>query len=197
MGDPSSSRRSVTLLQVVERSPCRAFVQGSHRHSLPPACNPGSMPSAESRINAASQEVHAAPDLIFEMIADPSRQPEWDGNDNLATAAPGQRVRSVGDVFSMSLTRGSVRENHVVEFVEGRLIAWKPAEPGQAAIGHLWRWEVTPIDDERSLVVHTYDWTDLEDESRYERARATTSASLAASIDRLAVLVETKYASSR
>ena len=124
------------------------------------------------------------------MIADPCLQPVWDGNDNLATVANGQRVRSVGEVFSMTLTKGSVRENHVVEFVEGRRIAWKPAEPGQAPVGHLWRWEVTPIDDGRSLVVHTYDWTDLKDESRYERARATTSERLTASIDRLATLVE-------
>ena len=124
------------------------------------------------------------------MIADPSRQPEWDGNDNLARAAPGQRVRSVGDVFTMTLTKGSVRQNHVVEFVEGRRIAWKPAEPDQAPVGHLWRWEVERINDECCLVVHTYDWTDLEDESRYGRARATTSERLAASIDRLAALVE-------
>jgi Polyketide cyclase / dehydrase and lipid transport len=148
-------------------------------------------PSVERRITAASRKVGAAADLIFEMIADPSRQPEWDGNDNLATAAAGQRVRSVGDVFSMTLTNGSVRENHVVEFVDGRRIAWKPAEPGQAPVGHLWRWEVKPIDDERSLVVHTYDWTDLVDESRHARARATTRARLAASIDRLAALLET------
>jgi uncharacterized protein YndB with AHSA1/START domain len=148
------------------------------------------MPTTESRVASASREVRAAPGRIFELIADPSRQPEWDGNDNLAEAARGQRVRAVGDVFSMTLTKGSVRENHVVEFGEGRLIAWKPAEPGQAPIGHLWRWEVEPIDEERSLVVHTYDWTDLHDEARYQRARATTSERLAASIDRLAALIE-------
>ncbi len=129
------------------------------------------------------------------MIADPSRQPEWDANDNLATAAPGQRVCSVGDVFSMTLTMGAVRQNHVVEFIEGRLIAWKPAEPDQAPVGHLWRWELEPIDDLRSMVVHTYDWTELNDESRFERARATTSTRLGASIDRLAALVETDPAS--
>lgn len=124
------------------------------------------------------------------MIADPSRQPEWDGNDNLAKADPGQRVRSVGDVFVTTLTMGSVRHNHVVEFAEGRLIAWKPAEPDQAPVGHLWRWEIEAIDDARSMVVHTYDWTELRDTARLERARATTSARLAASIDGLAALVE-------
>ena len=148
------------------------------------------MCSARTKVVSASRQVRAAPDRIFEMIADPFRQPEWDGNDNLAGAAPGQRVRSVGDVFTMTLTMGSIRQNHVVEFAEGRLIAWKPAEPDQPPVGHLWRWELEPIDDECCLVTHTYDWTDLVDESRFERARATTGERLAASIDRLAALVE-------
>ncbi len=33
----------------------------------------------------------------------------------------------------MTLTNGGVRENHVVEFDEGRCMAWKPAEPGGRA----------------------------------------------------------------
>lgn len=148
------------------------------------------MPPAEVRVVSASREVRAAPGRIFELIADPSRQPEWDGNDNLAEAGAGQRVRGVGDVFTMLLTNGAVRENHVVEFSEGRLIAWKPADPDTSPAGHLWRWEVEPIDDERCMVTHTYDWTDLHDENRYPRARATTSEWLAVSIDRLAGRVE-------
>ena len=90
----------------------------------------------------------------------------------------------------MTLTSGSLRQNHVVEFIEGRRIAWKPAKPGKAPVGHLWRWELEPIDEARTLVVHTYDWTKLEDESRFERARSTTTKRLAASIDRLAAVVE-------
>ena len=148
------------------------------------------MSEPNSRVVSVSREVRAESDRIFGLIADPTRQPEWDGNDNLADAAPGQRVHAVGDVFSMTLTKGTVRENHVVEFVEGRLIAWKPAEPGQPPVGHLWRWQIEPIDDERSLVVHTYDWTELHDEARLHRARATTSDWLAASLDRLAALAE-------
>lgn len=134
--------------------------------------------------------MRAPAERVFEMIAEPARQPDWDGNDNLAQAAPGQRVRGIGDVFAMTLTMGSVRENHVVEFVEGRRIAWKPAEPGNAPIGHLWRWEIEPLADDRCLVTHTYDWTDLHDENRFTRARSTTSERLTASLDRLAALVE-------
>jgi uncharacterized protein YndB with AHSA1/START domain len=144
----------------------------------------------EIRIVTASRVVHATPASIFELIADPARQPEWDGNDNLAEAATGQRVRAVGDVFSTLLTMGAIRENHVVEFEEGRRVAWRPAEPGKPPIGQLWRWEIEPVDDQRSRVVHTYDWTDLHDENRHARARATTSVRLASSVDRLAALAE-------
>ena len=146
----------------------------------------------EQRISSASREVAASADRIFELIADPTQQPRWDGNDNLAEAVGGERIRSVGDVFRMATTKGNLRENHVVEFDEGRRIAWKPAEPGEEPPGHLWRWELEPVDATRTRVTHTYDWTELTDEKRFARARATTADRLRASLDRLAVLAETE-----
>jgi uncharacterized protein YndB with AHSA1/START domain len=141
-------------------------------------------------VASASREIAADAPRIFELIADPSQQPRWDGNDNLAEADSGQRVRALGDVFIMRLTRGGVRENHVVDFDEGRRIAWRPAEPGQEPPGHLWLWEVEPIDSSHTLVTHTYDWTELSDVERLPRARATTADKLAASLERLAALAE-------
>jgi uncharacterized protein YndB with AHSA1/START domain len=142
------------------------------------------------RVVSASREVAAGADLIFELIADPAQQPRWDGNDNLAEAAPGQRIRSVGEVFIMTTTKGNIRENHVVEFGEGRRIAWRPAEPGQEPPGHLWRWELDPIDSSHTRATHTYDWTELTDKKRLPRARATTADKLEASLERLAALAE-------
>jgi hypothetical protein len=138
----------------------------------------------------ASRDVAVDADRIFDLIADPAQQPGLDGNDNLAEAPSGQRVRAVGDVFTMTTTKGHVRENHVVEFDEGRRIAWRPAEPGQAPPGHLWRWELESIDSARTRVTHTYDWTQLTDERRLPRARATTADKLQASLDRLAAVAE-------
>ena len=138
----------------------------------------------------ASREIAAGPERIFELIADPAAQPRWDGNDNLASAPAGQRVRRTGDVFTMTLTRGDIRENHVIEFEESRRIAWTPAEVGQAPPGHLWRWELEPAGASRTQVTHTYDWTQLTDEKRLPRARATTADRLRASLDRLAALAE-------
>ena len=144
----------------------------------------------ESRVVSAEREVSAEAETVFALIADPAQQPRWDGNNNLASAAPGQRVHAVGDVFVMTNVGERVRENRIVELTEGRLIAWLPAPVGEPAPGHLWRWEVEPLYDDRVLVRHTYDWSQLTDPSRMERARSTTTESLRASLDRLATLAE-------
>jgi uncharacterized protein YndB with AHSA1/START domain len=148
------------------------------------------MASDEKRVVVAEREIAAPAARIFELIADPAHQPRWDGNDNLSRAEAGQRVRAVGDVFVMNNTSGKVRENHVVELEEGRRIAWRPAEPGGVPPGHLWRWELEPLDESRTRVTHTYDWTQLTDDKRVPRARATTADRLLASLDRLAALAE-------
>jgi uncharacterized protein YndB with AHSA1/START domain len=146
------------------------------------------------RVVSVTREIAAAPEKVFELIVDPAQQPRWDGNDNLAEAATGQRVRGKGDVFTMTLTSGAVRENHVVEFDEGRRIAWTPAEPGQRPPGHLWRWELAPAGSFSTRATCTYDWTRLTDEKRLLRARATTAEKLLASLDRLAALAEESLA---
>jgi len=142
------------------------------------------------RVVSAGREIAARPEKIFELIADPNQQPRWDGNDNLAEAVAAGRIHGRGEVFNMRLTMGAIRENHVVEFEEGRRIAWQPAEPGHEPPGHLWRWELEPLDSSRTRVTHTYDWTRLADPSRFARARATTRDRLQASLDRLAAIAE-------
>jgi uncharacterized protein YndB with AHSA1/START domain len=153
-------------------------------------CFDGLVTQDLEQVVTASRDIAAPAGDIFELIADPSQQPRWDGNDNLSEAPAGQRVRAVGDVFLMTTTTGKVRENHVFEFVEGRRIAWRPAEPGKPAPGHVWRWSLEPVDASHTRVTHTYDWTMLTDEKRLPRARATTADKLRASIDRLAALAE-------
>ena len=146
------------------------------------------MDQEENRVVSASLDVDAPAERIFEFIADPARQPSWDGNENLVSADEGQRVHAVGDVFTMHVHVGTIRENAVVEFEEGRLIAWRPNEVGKAAPGHLWRWELEPLGPGSTRVTHTYDWTLLTDQNRLPRARRTKEEQLLASIRRLAEL---------
>ncbi|SLM99457.1 hypothetical protein FM103_06235 [Corynebacterium xerosis] len=142
------------------------------------------------RVVRASREIAASAGAIFALIADPAEQPRWDGNDNLAEAATGQRVTALGDVFVMTNRNGGVRENHVVAFSEGREIAWMPAPEGQEPPGHRWGWELEELDARRTLVTHTYDWSQLTDEKRLAKAAGYTAENLRASLDRLALLAE-------
>ena len=144
----------------------------------------------EQRIVKATRTIHAPAASIFELIADPARQPEWDGNDNLAKAPTGQRITAVHQAFTMELTNGESRTNHVIEFEEGRSIAWKPAPTGEEPRGHIFRWELRPIDGTTTEVTHTYDWTQLTDETRYARARSYTEDALMSSVNRLSLKAE-------
>lgn len=150
---------------------------------------------SEVRRVSVSRVINAPAATIFELIADPANQPQWDGNDNLGHADAGQRVRAVGDVFVMHNSNGNTRENHVVDFDEGRVIAWRPSEVGAPTPGHEWRWEISPLDSGSAEVTHTYDWTELTDERRLERARAIGPDQLRASLDRLAGVAEQQPAS--
>ena len=89
---------------------------------------------------------------------------------------------------------GGLRECHVVEFEEGKRIAWKPAALGEVPFGQLWRWELEPADAPgETLVRHSYDWSGLPADAapgRLQRAANTDSAKLMASVDRLAELAE-------
>lgn len=143
----------------------------------------------DEKIVSASRVIAATPETIFDILADPNQHPRFDGNDNTQEAQGAERVRAVGERFTMLNTSGHTRDNEVVEFEEGRRIAWMPGPVGEPRPGHLWRWEVDP-QPEGTLVTHTYDWTGLTDEERFERARATTADKLQASVDRLALLVE-------
>ncbi|XPP27047.1 MAG: SRPBCC family protein [Leucobacter sp.] len=150
--------------------------------------------SEQSRRVTAERLVRAEPTVVFELIADPAQQPRWDGNDNLAEAVDARRVTGVGQIFAMRLTVDTVRENHVVDFEEGRRVAWKPSPVGEEPYGHLWAWELEPTAEPGvTLVRHIYDWSGLPDTAlpmRLERARNTTAEKLRASIDRLAELAE-------
>lgn len=144
---------------------------------------------SDERIVSATEVIKADAATIFEYIADPAKQPLWDGNENLGSAEPGQRVHAVGDVFTMTITKPSNRENHVSEFEEGRRIAWMPAPVGEQPPGHEWAWRLEPAEG-GTRVTHVYDWTRLQDGPRLDKASKMTSDNLRASIVRLRDLVE-------
>jgi Polyketide cyclase / dehydrase and lipid transport len=99
--------------------------------------------------------IAAPPGKIFDVLADPSEHPVIDGSGTVKDTRGDQPARlSLGAKFGMSMRLGIpyVIKNTVVEFEEGRLIAWRHFG------GHRWRYELEPVDG-GTKVRETYDWS--------------------------------------
>lgn len=104
---------------------------------------------------------------LFAVLADPRRHVEIDGSGMLRPGVDSHKITGAGQVFTMEMhyaALGDYRtENHVVDFVAGRSIAWMTAREGQVPAGVRWSWELEPLGDHRTAVVHTYDWSQVTD----------------------------------
>jgi uncharacterized protein YndB with AHSA1/START domain len=97
--------------------------------------------------------VPAPPERVFDVLADPRRHREIDGSGTVRDAAVDGPARlSLGAVFGMHMRAGAPYSmtNTVVEFEEGRRIAWQPrptnAVAAKAIGGRIWRYELEPVD---------------------------------------------------
>jgi uncharacterized protein YndB with AHSA1/START domain len=98
--------------------------------------------------------VAASPEEIFDLLADPRRHPELDGSGTLTGKPTGPERLSKGAKFGMSMQKHGVPyriTNTVVEFDEGRRIAWRHFHR------HVWSWELRPV-DAGTEVTETFDW---------------------------------------
>jgi uncharacterized protein YndB with AHSA1/START domain len=96
--------------------------------------------------------VHATPERVFDLLADPRRHREIDGSGTVRTAVDGPDRLSLGAVFGMNMRIGAPYQMTctVVEFEEGRRIAWQPRPTIAAAAklvgGRVWRYELEPVE---------------------------------------------------
>lgn len=103
---------------------------------------------------SATREIAAPPEEIFDVLADPSQHPAIDGSGTVQESQDENPNRlELGSKFGMSMKMGipyKIR-NEVVEFEEGRRIAWR--HMGH----HVWRYELQPS-EQGTVVTETFDW---------------------------------------
>jgi uncharacterized protein YndB with AHSA1/START domain len=80
-----------------------------------------------SRSVSRSAVVAATPEQVFDLLADPRQHPELDGSGSVRGALGGPARLGPGARFGMRMHLGVpyVIRNQVVEFEEGRRIAWR------------------------------------------------------------------------
>lgn len=99
--------------------------------------------------------IAAPPQAIFELLADPANHPLIDGSGSVIAARGSRRRLALGMKFGMDMKIGASYRilNTVVEFDEGRLIAWRHFN------GHRWRWQLKPLGDGFTEVTESFDWS--------------------------------------
>jgi hypothetical protein len=112
------------------------------------------MTSDPAKIVSRSTIVPAPAQMIFDLLADPRRHGEIDGSGSIQSAQINAPERlSLDATFGMQMKIG-VRykiTNTVVEFEEGKTIAWRHFG------GHIWRYILEPVDG-GTKVTEQFDW---------------------------------------
>jgi uncharacterized protein YndB with AHSA1/START domain len=120
-----------------------------------------------SRSVSRSVTVAAPPDEVFGLLADPRRHPEIDGSGTVRGRVRGPDRLHLGARFGMRMhyLLPYVISSTVVEFEEGRRIAWRH-------LGHhVWRYELAPAPDGGTQVTETFDWSTARSPRALELAR--------------------------
>ena len=110
---------------------------------------------SDSRVSA-STTIAAPPAVVFAILADPRQHPRIDGSGSLRGSVSGPERLERGAEFGMDMRMYGLPykiRNRVVEFEEGRVIAWRHFG------GHRWRYELEPTADGGTEVVETFDYT--------------------------------------
>lgn len=116
----------------------------------------GMADSPETQVISASRDIAATPEAIFDILANPERHREIDGSETVGSTRGAKQERlQLGSKFGMSMTFGPLPyaiSNEVVEFEEGKRIAWRHFGH------HVWRYELEPTQT-GTLVTESFDWS--------------------------------------
>lgn len=107
------------------------------------------------KIVSASREIDAPAGEIFDLLADPGQHHIFDGSDTVVSGDSKNPDRlSLGAKFGMSMKLGIPYRitSEVVEFEEDRVIAWRHFGH------HVWRYELEPISESKTLVTESFNW---------------------------------------
>ena len=120
---------------------------------------------------SVERRIAAPPERIWALVADPRRHREINGNDTVRDAFDVPDSVTLGSTFGMNMDFGGeyTMVNTVIEYDEGRRIAWQARPPAGGAPwrqifgGRIWRYELEPVDG-GTLVRESWD---VSEEGRF------------------------------
>ncbi|NHN57099.1 polyketide cyclase [Calidifontibacter sp. DB0510] len=124
----------------------------------------------------AHRTIEAPADAIFDVLTNPKRHKEFDGSGFIRSEDQGDRVKEVGEVFTMNMDGPHMggeykTDNHVTGYAKDRLVAWKTAPAGTEPPGWEWVWELEPKGQRETEVTLTYDWSKVTDKELLKKVK--------------------------
>ena len=120
---------------------------------------------------SVTRRVAAPADVIYALVTDPAGHVRIDGSGMLEAAPDARPVTAVGDTFDMDMDRAPLNDipgmgkyqvrNTVTQLVPGRLIEWTIGAPDQPPLGHVYGWQLDPVDEHTTDVTNYCDWTNI------------------------------------
>ncbi|PLA14878.1 SRPBCC family protein [Corynebacterium riegelii] len=144
--------------------------------------------------NQVIRDIDAPAKEIFDLLSNPERHPETDGSGMVVSADKAERIKEVGDTFTMNMTKedGDYQTtNEVFAFQQDRIIGWKNVENTTAGVrvGAKWLYELEPIDADNTRVTLTYLRDEIELDPVRKFSESFDDAFLTKSLDSLAAAV--------
>ncbi|MDK8242804.1 SRPBCC family protein [Corynebacterium coyleae] len=143
--------------------------------------------------NSATRQIDAPAAAVFDILSNPERHAETDDSGMVVSADQAERLKAVGDTFTMNMTKedGDYQTvNEVFAIQPDRIIGWKNVEntTAQVKVGAKWLYELEPIDADNTTVKLTYQRDELE-ENLLGMTEKFNDDFLAKSLDKLAAAV--------
>jgi uncharacterized protein YndB with AHSA1/START domain len=146
-----------------------------------------------SDVETVERVIPAPPEKIFELLADPSRHRDIDGSGTVRASKGASERLKLGSKFGMSMKLGIPysMESEVIEFEDGRRIAWQSRPPGfgrHFGGGRIWRYELEPVDG-GTRVRESWDISQEKVKAIVRPARKKTIANMEKTLARIEELV--------
>jgi hypothetical protein len=120
--------------------------------------------------------IHAPAQIIFGVLADPTKHAVIDGTGWVSEALDSKPLTAAGQVFRMAMYHPNHPDgnyqmaNQVQAFDPPNVISWKPGYYTDDGIldfgGWVWRYDLTPTGPSETKVTLTYDWSAVPDTVR-------------------------------
>jgi hypothetical protein len=129
----------------------------------------------EERV-AVTRRVAAPAAAIYAIVSDPAGHVRIDGSGMLEAAPDASPVTAVGDTFDIAMDRTPLNDipglvkysvrNTVTRIEPDRLVEWTIGAPGQPPLGHVYGWQLDPVDEGHTDVTNYCDWSNIVEQLR-------------------------------